>query len=342
MAEEFLFDDEAVQNEPDQAEEVVNTRARGRAFCFQKPFYSEQDEQQLQGIQCRYLVYKRDVMPLTDDRVIQGYVVFQNARTVRAVQRDLPYGFIAWPATGTAAHNTELCTRPGHTFAKGALPTQGRRTDLEQIGEQLRTRTPAQIIQEQPHVGILHFRGLHAVYRVLHPVNPFEFKTRHVPWLCGPTGSGKTRYAYEFAQRRGLRTSQLPLPIQWFDGITQETECVIIDDLRNEDVADRFSLLLQLLDGRPVKVSVKNAFSDWLPDYVFITAECAPAGTFPSRPQHQIDQLVRRIRGPYLFGAPGGPQPGPPDDLRRDFPVDEPRNAVTPDGSQPNHGQSQD
>lgn len=137
-------------------------------------------------------------------------------------------------------------------------------------------------------------------------------KTRSPPtviWLAGPTGVGKTRWAWEHFPDLDVITYQSSGG--FFLGVRGSTSC-LIDDFRAWDIP--FALLLRLLDRYPLVVPVKGGEMSWTYETIIVTCPHKP-NWLDSRGE-DITQLVRRISKVYLlpdeidaanlaFGPPG-------------------------------------
>lgn len=95
---------------------------------------------------------------------------------------------------------------------------------------------------------------------------------RTVYWLHGPTGTGKTRWAYQKAKERGAFWMS-GLTLRWFDGYMGQMTA-ILDDLRSTSI--EYSSLLRLLDRYPTRVEIKGSSVPWTADLVIITSCYSP------------------------------------------------------------------
>lgn len=129
------------------------------------------------------------------------------------------------------------------------------------------------------------------------PVWP-AFMERRVFWYYGPTGTGKTRYAVQQAERYYknswcILTGDLRSFMNGYDN----QRCVIFDDIRAGTI--RFERLLHLTDGYRVYVNIKGGFVEWIPECIIFTAPIRPEQMFVDRetqePWDHLDQLLRRI-----------------------------------------------
>lgn len=125
------------------------------------------------------------------------------------------------------------------------------------------------------------------------------FWKRNVFWLYGPTGSGKTRTAFEvLIEKYGMSnvwmsTGELTSFFNAYNG----QQGVLLDDIRPGFI--KFALLLRLLDGYPADVNIKGRYCAWRARTIFITAPTPPTEMYVNRETGQewdhLDQLLRRI-----------------------------------------------
>lgn len=127
-------------------------------------------------------------------------------------------------------------------------------------------------------------------------------------WLWGPTGTGKTRFAIEFAEEHKLAYWISGENLKWFDGY-QGQPIAIIDDFRKGDCT--FKFLLRLLDRYRLQVPIKGGFVAWVPKYIFITCPYEPRSYFQYKDdmgtvveREDIGQLMRRITSVKHVGMP--------------------------------------
>lgn len=126
-----------------------------------------------------------------------------------------------------------------------------------------------------------------------------QFQKRTVKWFWGPTGTGKTRMAWQELMHE-YKINQIWCSSgklePFFIGYVNQ-RAVILDDLRPGSI--RFELLLRILDGYPVHVNVKGGQSMWMAEKIIITAPCKPSEMYVNRETGEtwdnLDQLLRRI-----------------------------------------------
>ena len=117
-------------------------------------------------------------------------------------------------------------------------------------------------------------------------------------WFYGPTGTGKSFAAMEYAKDAYWKMGGN----KWWDGYDGQSD-VIIDDYRKDLCT--FNELLRLLDRYPLLVERKGGSMQFLAKRIFITSPFSPSGVWEGRIEEDLAQLMRRIEHVERF-APGG------------------------------------
>ncbi|AGS36177.1 replication-associated protein [Circoviridae 2 LDMD-2013] len=291
----------------------IPDRSRHRAYCITLNNYFEHDRQNLEtlverGI-AKYVCFQPEKAPGTGTRHIQGYVVFQNARTFSGAKAIIGEGAHIEVARGSSQANIEYCskdesrdTEAGFGFIErgnredvlGTGSGGGTRTDLAVVAASLRTgATLSQIAEDHPASYIMYTRGIHSYAQLSLPKR--SHKTI-VHWYWGPTGTGKTRLACEESPDAYWKSSAH----QWYDGYDGLAD-IIIDDYRCS--FSTFNELLRLLDRYPYQAQVKGGTIHVNAKRIFITAPKDPRSMWQSRTEEDIAQLERRIEVVRYFGV---------------------------------------
>lgn len=236
-----------------------------------------------------YRVYQLE-QGTKETKHFQGYVHFRNPRSLSQVRKCLPRAH--WEtAKGNAQQNTDYCTkmdtRIGEPIIEGSMPTQGKRTDLNEAAKLAKIRAYKDI---EPALYIRYHKGLQA-YTLLHQTHRNTAPT--TIWLYGTTGTGKSKLAYELGGINDCEVYFKPAG-PWWDGYYQQG-VVVIDDIRQEDYP--YQSLLQWLDRYPCMVPVKGGFAKLNSATFVITAPSTPEWTYASQTNdvNGIGQLNRRI-----------------------------------------------
>lgn len=293
-------------------------RTRHRAWCFTWNNYGEHDRERLDSLvegrnagTVRYLCYQPERSPTTSTPHLQGYIVFLNARTLRGAKSIIGEAAHLEVARGTLEQNVEYCSKEesrdgdaGFGFTefgdrdgcRGTGSGSGTRTDLARIAERLSSGVgTATIAQDHPASYIMYTRGI------------LSFAQLHIPrrthksivyWYWGPTGTGKTRAAFEESPDAYWKSSAH----HWWDGYDGLSD-VIIDDYRCS--FSTFNELLRLLDRYPYQAQVKASTIQVNAKRIFITAPKPPEEMWASRTEEDLAQLTRRIENVKYFAPVG-------------------------------------
>lgn len=193
---------------------------------------------------------------------------------------------IAQAIAYTKKEETADPTLPWEEFGIAPSTGQGTRSDFESIRDALKegqdietiaSDFPGQFIRY--HGGITRMAGLFK--------SPRREPTR-VFWFYGPTGSGKSRAAFE-----EYPDAYVKMPgCKWWDGYAQQ-DAVIIDDYRRDLCT--FSELLRLFDRYPHRVEAKGSSIQFNSKVIIITTPKNPVDTWEGRSEEDIAQLTRRI-----------------------------------------------
>lgn len=273
-----------------------------RAWCFTLNNYEEADVNRLKAMDCRYLVFQKEIAPTTNTPHIQGYVYFAQPRTLRTVKNLVGNVAHCEVARGTSHQNKLYCTKAGgfDQFEKGDIPRQGSRSDIEDVAKDVMAGKPLnEVIADNPEFYVKYrngLTGLHAHY--VSTQGPRTWKTR-VHWYHGPTGTGKSHRAFEEA---GVDAYYKMGGNKWWDGYSGQAH-VVIDDFRRDLCP--FHELLRLLDKYPHRVEYKGGSIQFLATNIWITCNKPPDQVFindEGAPREDLGQLIRRIEVIQYFG----------------------------------------
>jgi len=274
----------------------MTTRTRTFCWTLHDPTLSEQ--QILQAMDVRYMIYGREVCPETQRPHLQGFTMFKNAKTWEAAKavHSVPRLHLE-PCKGSPSQNIDYCSKTDTTpFEKGTRPKQGKRSDLEIVREIVATggtmrETLTQITSVQS-------------IRMAEKLLTYEERKRDwkptVHWYHGLTGTGKTRAVAELVKEKDAYWCN-PTN-KWWDGYDGH-DVIVIDDMRGSFCS--FSTLLRILDRYEYRVEYKGGYRQLLAKEIYITSCLSPRemyfeNTFDDN-SDRIDQLLRRIDEIKIF-----------------------------------------
>lgn len=286
--------------------------SRARNFVFTVNNYEQPDihfyrEIFFQERQLQFLCFGREIAPTTGTRHMQGYFQCRSPVSSSALlhwirSRDGRVDFLAI-AKGSGKQNVDYCSKESDDdrpfFSIGTMrgDGQGRRTDLDLVVDCVNEGKSFTEIAELHGTAVIKYGG--GIQRLQALRTPKRCEPTEIYWYWGPTGSGKSRAAWEeFPEAYSKDPSN-----KWWDGYTGQ-DCVILDDYRPSKEIP-FNQLLRLGDRYPLTVECKGAFINFAPKVLIITTPKDPRATFESLEwigPEQLDQLERRITKCIKYG----------------------------------------
>lgn len=228
---------------------------------------------------------------------LQGYFEFPNNTKLRvtAAQKRLIdiglEGCAIFPARGTADQNIAYCSKENDFFEGGTRPVgMGKRTDLDNVCKLISEgQSLSEIADIYPAQIVKYHQGLQKL--ICLKTSKRNFKTE-IFWLWGPTGSGKSRYAWEQDPSSYMKTSDH----KWWDGYMGQ-DVVIMDDFRPSKNLP-FHFILNLFDRYPLSVEVKGGMVEFVSKTIYVTSPYSPTQICDHLDwigSEERGQLLRRI-----------------------------------------------
>lgn len=246
----------------------------------------------------RFACFQIEVAPSTSRRHVQGYVYFTCTSRLSAARKtflgfhgSVPHFELARGSVDDSiAYCSKVDTGIVDTYRQiGDRPRQGSRSDLADIAHAIDEGTSMRDVASQyPSDFMRYARGIQAYQAatLAHPRSAAQEVT--VLWWFGPTGTGKSRTAFE-----RYPDSYVKMPTnKWWDGYVNQTQ-VIMDDYR--PAMCPFSELLRILDRYPMKVEMKGSSIDLSATTFIITTCQRPEVLWNGKTEEQVNQLIRRI-----------------------------------------------
>lgn len=108
--------------------------SRARRWCFTLNNFTPQDEQRLQALQPKYLVYGRETGQSGTPH-LQGFVIFEAPLRLAAAKTQIGDTAHLETARGTSDQASTYCKKDGDYYEHGSLGAQGKRTDWDEFFE---------------------------------------------------------------------------------------------------------------------------------------------------------------------------------------------------------------
>ena len=271
---------------------------RFRNFCFTLNNYTDEELKQLQKIrlkELKYIIVGQEIAPSTGTPHLQGFLIWNNAKSLSASIKKLPKRSHVEVCKGTPYENMNYCKKDDRVcWEVGDRPEkvgQGKRNDLLEIKKKIKKNIKIKTLLEDDD--IINYQQLKyaETLKKYYEVNR-HWKTE-VKWYYGATGTGKTKTAYEEMVEEAQDEDNIYFSMdtgKWWEGYDAQ-EYVIIDDMRADFL--KYHQLLKLLDRYPYKVETKGSTRQFIAKKVIITSAYHPKQMFQTR--EDLGQLIRRI-----------------------------------------------
>lgn len=229
---------------------------------------------------------------------LQGYFELPhgNRKSINACVKYLQdYGCPSKPhieiSKGTALQAITYCEKEGTFWENGDRPKgQGKRSDIDEATDILSNGGTLQdIAANLPSTFVKFHKGLQAYTLMIQSAR--NWKTE-VFWLWGPTGSGKSRYAWETYPDAYPKQSST----KWWCNY-EGRDTAIVDDFRPSKEMP-FNFILNLFDRYPLMLETKGGQVQCLLKRLIITCPFSPdqlLGNLEWVGVEQGLQLKRRI-----------------------------------------------
>jgi len=263
--------------------------SRARSWCFTHSNYTDEDINFWQNINCRFIMYGKEVAPTTGTPHLQGFIMFEKAMRFGPLKKLFPKGVNFRACNGSPQQNIDYVSKDGELYERGERPKQGQRTDLDEVRN-------AALDSGMRYVTSYYNLQQIKVAREFLTYNEPQRETKPlVEWFWGPSGTGKTRTAIELMPEDRWTSGK---SLKWWDGYDRHKN-VLIDDFRGDFCT--FHELLRILDRYEYRVECKGGSRQLLAEHIIVTSPYSPDKAYPGLIEH-VYQLLRRIDIVRVFG----------------------------------------
>lgn len=255
----------------------------GKFWCFTLNNWSIEEFLSILDIDYEYLCVGAEIGDEGTPH-LQGYIEFtSNWKMKRLFKINERIHWERRKGSGIAA--SDYCKKEEVYFEDGYLnePEQGKRTDLDAVRLLVNDGGRMKDI-------VMVARSPQSVRMAELMLKYCEKKRNWLPdvyWFYGPTGSGKTKAAFDAAGDDYWVSAK---NLKWWEGY-DANEVVIIDDFRKDFCT--FHELLRLLDRYEYRIECKGGSRQLLAKKIFITSCYPPEYVYDTR--EDIGQLLRRL-----------------------------------------------
>lgn len=261
------------------------TSGKIRNFVLTLNNYTEEETLALLNYErATYVILGKEVGRKRKTPHLQGYMELEDKTAFNTIKKLCPRMYIA-KRRGTAKQAQKYCMKDQNYLEKGTISNQGKRTDIEDVCDDIKAGMSLEDIAEgHPATFVKFHRGLK---ELKHTLSAHRTQKPYVKWLWGETGIGKTRTSVETSTSYYIKDNT-----KWWDGYEQQ-ETIIIDDFE-ETVGDYpdFRTLLRLLDHYRFQGETKGGHVKINSPRIIITADRPPETYWQG---DRLAQMLRRI-----------------------------------------------
>lgn len=204
---------------------------RSRNYVFTWNNYPPNCDLLLAALEVRYIIYGREAAPGTGTPHLQGYVCWNNAKSLAAAIKELP-GCHVEQARGSVTACVEYCSKDGDFIEIGNRPVDPVERGRKERDRWIAAWTHAQSGSFEEIDADIRLRCYHTLKRVhqdyMPRVEPLDGVCGY--WIYGESGCGKTRGVLSAYPSAFLKPRH-----KWWDGYQNE-EVILLDDVDKFDV----------------------------------------------------------------------------------------------------------
>lgn len=201
--------------------------SRSRSYVFTLNNYTKEEELYVQGLECVYLVYGREVGKSGTPH-LQGFIKFRNGRSESTVRKLLPRAHVE--VCRDVERAIQYSKKDGDCFEKGVEPQKNGGDKAVEIAEKNKRLREAPL-EELVRTGELSLNQVPIIKKarvILDQENSlYEHDQVRGVWIYGPPGTGKTHLA------RSYGDVYLKAQNKWFDGYTGQAT-IVLDDFDSQ------------------------------------------------------------------------------------------------------------
>jgi len=244
----------------------------------------------------KYYKFQKERCPDTGRLHYQGCLRFDNSVTMQRVKNHLEIQHVHLEVANKPLALQKYCgkeeSRVDGPWEGGDAGQQGRRTDLASLAQMVAEGGGLpRVARENPQAVIQFGKGISLLHGLLHP--PPVRRELKVFVLWGPTGTGKTRSAWElFPDLYNVFNLQSP----WFDGYAGQN-AILLDEM-GPGMMD-INFFKRILDIYPLMLPIKGGSVPMEARTIFITSNYMWQGWYPNASWADKRALERRFTQIY-------------------------------------------
>jgi len=262
--------------------------SRNRNFCFTWNNYDDASLLYLSQIACKYVAYSKEVAPTTLTKHLQGYIAFNNAKTIQQARSSLP-GCHVETMLGSIAQSEEYCSKAGVLIERGVKPVSNENKGRAEKLRWQRAKDLAKANKLDEIDADIYVRCYSTLKSIVKDnlVKPPPEDVKCF-WIHGPTGTGKS-HSVETTFPNCYKKQMDDL--KWFD-LYNDEEVIYLEDMDKYQVKWG-GMLKRLADRWPMLASIKGTMRYIRPKMVIVTSNYTLEEIWSD--SGTLDPLLRRF-----------------------------------------------
>lgn len=259
----------------------------GKSWCFTLNNYTADDEDNLQQLDCRFILYGHEIAPTTGTPHLQGYVVWNASKRLSGCRVQNPR--CNWLlCKGDSTSNIKYCSKGTDIYRRGDPPKTKEQSGLDERQRWKDVIMHAKAGTLEEHDPKVYYNTLSTALKLQAQFEKPVAINKIVDCYWGPTETGKTRSAWETLGEDAYVKD--PRSKFWYGYHGQE--CCIIDEFRGGiDIAH----MLRWLDRYPTLVEIKGSSCALKVKHIIITSNVPPGDWYPMLDEDSRNALLRRL-----------------------------------------------
>lgn len=256
---------------------------RTRRWCFTLNNYTDEDERRIQELECRYIIYGREVAPDTGTKHLQGYISLNQPCTFGAIVARIGGGAHVEGAKGNEQQNYAYCSKDGNFFERGKRANQGGAGKFDET-----KWDDARKAARQGHMDEIPSSMYIRYIKNFKQIRSDELQKNREPdldapcglWWWGVPGAGKS-----YKARKDYPGIYIKMHNKWWDQYDPSIhQWALLDDLGRDTAAALSEHIKQWSDEYAFPVELKGGSHFIRPKVFLVTSnfsldECFPEPT---------------------------------------------------------------
>lgn len=237
----------------------------------------------------RGIAWGKEICPTTNKEHNQGFVQLYKQARFTAIQKMIKSKCHFEVMQGSVSQNEAYCSKENVYTKLGDFVSKGFRSDLHNIKDDLKNgKCLYDIMDNYTGDFVRYHSGITKMKELIDEHSSHKWRDVETTTLTGTAGSGKTSYVYKkHGYENVFKIDSSGDDKFMFNGYAGQS-VLLIDDFNGWI---KYTYLLNVLDGHPLPLNVKNGrtFANWTK--VYITSNVKPCAWYSKI----ADNLKRRI-----------------------------------------------